>query len=975
MECGGRFYFIDAAGSETVFVPAEASLRINATARHLSAIVAPGTCVGLLYKTSPDLISAWIAALLAGLKPLILQYPTRKQARSYWMESVLHTVAEVRLGALIADQDCACLFTAGLSVPCVSQADLDLLPDQSLPPDRFAARERQPAPPPPPKAKLPSILRRAWARWGQRPAANPSDRAPALQLPADFEIIQLSSGTTGFRKAMAFSRAQLESHIADFNATLCLTSSDTIVSWLPLYHDMGYIACFVMPLLLGVDVVMMDAMTWVSEPNLLFDAIDRHAGTVCYMPNFGFEVMARAQPRNLPAMRRWISCSEPVSAVTAARFLSKIAADPATFSACYAMAENVFAVSMGSGISIRQIDGVDVVSCGPPIPGVRLKVVDGELWVRSPSSLARYIGGDDICDDAGYYPTGDLGVLLDGEVYISGRKQDLLVQGGRKFILSDFDLQLNQLFPDIRGRAAALAVRDDRVGTETPLILIESIDFYDRQDGPAIAEAMKNATGVDQIECAFVPPRFLTKTSSGKINRKRSLADWQAVCAARDGATHGNRDPVQELRATFANANWDAPVGEALDSLSRTILTIILDAHGIAAGANRTLREIELDATAAQTAIAVPAPDAEVIRIVSLADRQSIQHLNEAALDRLAAAFGREVTLEHVCLPPSPMILSDLIFHDYFEPRLPPDGFAAVDHVLESIKGASLLITDDLAELMFLYESTYPVLSHNLERSPSADLISFRWQQYTQHHDKLPITVVGGRDIPLSAASRTLAQLERYLGTPIFKMALAPGFGEFTEGWERFSTEGQWSAIAAEELTSRLVSWTQTLATKLKPMPRSGKRLAMSDLPHFCSHSINPDAINLILDRYERFCISGPAASLPHLEKEIVRRGKAAVRVPSHAPATLAALNEPFDCLLICGAWGDVAADIPTIALQHASPAWKTRNLGAFAEELPWFTSVAASLDDWFHDFEFRDCLKYYPIWSRTRTASHEKWN
>ena len=67
---------------------------------------------------------------------------------------------------------------------------------------------------------------------------------------------------------------------------------------------MGYVACFVMPLMLGVDVVMMDPMTWVRRPELLFEAIERHSATTCYMPNFGFEVMARSGPKRLPTMRR-----------------------------------------------------------------------------------------------------------------------------------------------------------------------------------------------------------------------------------------------------------------------------------------------------------------------------------------------------------------------------------------------------------------------------------------------------------------------------------------------------------------------------------------------------------------------------------------------------------------------------------------------------------------------------------------------
>src|SRR6185437_66815 len=101
---------------------------------------------------------------------------------------------------------------------------------------------------------------------------------------------------------------------------LRLRPEDRIVSWLPLYHDMGYIACFVMPIMLGIDVVMIDPVTWVSRPALLFDAIQQCGGTVCYMPNFGFELMSRQGSRVLPGVRHWISCSEPISEATGRRF-------------------------------------------------------------------------------------------------------------------------------------------------------------------------------------------------------------------------------------------------------------------------------------------------------------------------------------------------------------------------------------------------------------------------------------------------------------------------------------------------------------------------------------------------------------------------------------------------------------------------------------------------------------------------------
>lgn len=341
-----RFIFLDGDGAETVLQPGLMVGRIRAIGTHLAGRVASGSAIGVMFASGPDLVLVWLACLHAGLRPLVMQYPTRKQSRAYWAESVRDTIGTAGLAAIVADRHCTGL---GLSemIPTIGQAELDGLPE--------------------------------------------GDPAP-LRL-RDFAIIQLSSGTTGFRKAVQFEAVDLRRHAEDYNRTLGLTRHDRIVSWLPLYHDMGYVACFVMPMMLGIDVVMIDPMVWVQRPGLLYDAIERHAGTICYMPNFGFEVMARCGPRSLPSMRWWISCSEPVSAGTARKFLDLTGSPDDSFAPCYAMAENIFAVTLRRGLRTAAIDAAEVVSCGKPIEGVELRIEDGEIRVRSPTSLRAYLGG------------------------------------------------------------------------------------------------------------------------------------------------------------------------------------------------------------------------------------------------------------------------------------------------------------------------------------------------------------------------------------------------------------------------------------------------------------------------------------------------------------------------------------------------------------------------------------------------------
>lgn len=903
------FTFVETDGSEAKLFPERESGRIQAIAAFLKDRIPRGSPIGLLYRSEPNLVVNWLACILAGLQPLIMQYPTRKQNRKYWSDSVADTTINVGLFAILSDDYCASLGIDAI-VQVIGQSELDTL----------------------------------------------TPMAPGPMLPDAFDIIQLSSGTTGFRKALRYASHELERHIEAYNAVLSLTSDDCMVSWLPLYHDMGYVACFVMPLLLGIDIVMMEPMAWVQQPELLFDAIERHRGTICYMPNFGYEVMARLAPRTLPSMRRWVSAGEPVSASTMRKFLGTIGADPNTFAPLYGMAENVFAISLGQGCRTLSIDGVDVISCGRPIPGVEVKTIDGEFWVRSPTMPPSYLDGKDIRGPDGFYPSGDLGRVVDGEIYVSGRKQDLLIQAGRKFLLSDIDLRLNELRPEVRGRAAALAIHDERLGTETPTILIEALDFFQRTDAAEIATELKEATGLDQMEVAFVPPRFLTKTSSGKINRRISSTNWLALRQTQNESRSVQRDPVSELRASFGAVAWDQPISEVLDSLSLVILGIALDGTHVRHERHWSLNDI---VAALEAKAAAEQPTArDTIRIVSLSDYQTIARVSEAHLRRLEDMLGCKVTLEHVCLPPSAIILSDLIFHDYFQPRLEQAPFASVDRVLAKLKGASILIMDDIAEMSLLAEGTYGVLSHNFERDPRADLIAIRWQEYTRNHHELPLTVVAGPEIPYSASTKTLAQLSRYLNVPIFRIANDRRFAEHTERWDYRPLRGSvGGAVDPDQLIRRLADWLRTRdVPALQRTARPGPKLLLRDLAHFCSQSVRKSAVDLILGRFDSFCVAGLPCSVPYVRMELARLGKRHVQIHSYAPEIFGSLPDQYDCLLSCGAFGDVTPDMPVITLMHVGQHWRIRNAASLASILGHLNEVPArSGRDWYYAFDLTE--------------------
>ncbi|MFN6954434.1 MAG: AMP-binding protein [Acetobacteraceae bacterium] len=882
------FTFIEAADRERSVPVAELLPQAATIASDLRQRLPAGAVVGLVFRSEPILVLAWIACLHAGLRPLVMQYPTKKQSRLYWLDSVSNTIARSGLAALLCDEYCA-----GLGVGRLVETVV-------LPPMEAIA-------------------------------SAPAAEVPHEVLPAQFAIMQLSSGTTGFRKAIEFRSDDLRRHVQDYNQILRLDPArDRIVSWLPLYHDMGYVACFVMPLMLGIDTVMMDPMTWVQDPGLLFHAIGKHAGTIAYLPNFGFEVMSRATPRPMPSMRLWISCSEPVSPATSRNFLARIGAPEDSFAACYAMAENIFAVSIGRGIRTAPIEGRDVISCGAPIPGVEVKLVEDEIWIRSPTSLRSYVGGEDIRDADGFYPTGDLGRILDGEIYVTGRKHDLLIQAGRKFMLSDIDLIVNEAFPGVKGRVATVTMEDERLGTQKPLVLIEAADFYRRRDMASVADRIRAASGLDQVEVAYVPPRFLTKTSSGKINRRKSAQDWLARLGRPDAEAPAGAQVEAEFRHYFGHLDWDAPVGDILDSLSLTVLRIILGDAGIAYDAARSLNGFLAEAASDEPAASRP----EAIYIVSLADAGSLRHLRPEHVARLSRLLGAPVVVEHVCLPPSAIILSDLVFQDWFLPRVDRADYAVVERQLNKLRRASLILVDDVAEMLFPPAQVYGVLSHAFERDPRADLVAVRWQRYPQMHHRLPLTVVSGADLPLADRTETIARLSDYLGTPIFRMAFLADVAEFTEGWDfrPFETRPRAGVpryfAQPAELVNALAAWIRGRPVPLRRTSATAAQpLEISDLAHFCSRITDRDAIERVLARYDRFCIVGQDASIPYLAPRIAALGKSLVRAGSYAPDVIGPLQDSFDCMLICGPQGRYPITTPAVALMAAESERQTWNI------------------------------------------------
>ncbi len=382
----------------------------------------------------------------------------------------------------------------------------------------------------------------------------------------DIAFLQHSSGTTGLQKGVALSHRAVLNQLASYSVAIRLTPEDKIASWLPLYHDMGLIAGFILPITQGIPLVLISPFHWVRDPKVLLTAIDKHRATLCWLPNFAYNFMALRTPQavtqslDLSSMRAFINCSEPMSADSHRRFLERFAPcglKPAALTTCYAMAENTFAVTQGGINEKVTVDlisraelsahhraepinsdepSIEMLSCGKPIPNCQIKIVDdqnaalperavGEVAVRSDSMLSGYYKRADLTAEVikeGWYLTGDLGYLAAGELYITGRKKDLIIVGGKNVYPQDLEVIASEVPGVHAGRTVAFGIPDERLGTESVVVVCE----VDTEDEDARAEigrqvrmriAQQTETALQDV--LLVDAKWLHKTSSGKIAR------------------------------------------------------------------------------------------------------------------------------------------------------------------------------------------------------------------------------------------------------------------------------------------------------------------------------------------------------------------------------------------------------------------------------------------------------------------------
>jgi 1-acyl-sn-glycerol-3-phosphate acyltransferase len=404
-----------------------------------------------------------------------------------------------------------------------------------------------------------------------------ADDAPAL--------IQYTSGSTGTPKGVLLSHGNLLANIRAIGDGLAVDPLDVCVSWLPLYHDMGLIGAWLAPLYFGIPVCIMSPVSFLGRPVRWLRAIHVHRGTVSAAPNFAFDLAARKiaddelAGLDLTSWRLALNGSELVSADTIDRFSRRFAPygfKPQAMCPVYGLAESSVGLTMSAPGTLPRVDRIArapfereralqeaddddprplcFVACGRSLPGHDVRIVDesdmevpdrheGHIQFRGPSMTSGYYRNPEATSaimHSGWMDSGDLGYRSDGDLFITGRAKDVIIQGGRNVSAQEVEEVVSAVPGIRRGCVAAFGVHDAAFGTERLVVVAET-----RQRDGRAREALQRAVvghvvatlGTPPDIVVIVNPRSVPKTSSGKIRRS----------AARDAFVRGTLGQTESV--------------------------------------------------------------------------------------------------------------------------------------------------------------------------------------------------------------------------------------------------------------------------------------------------------------------------------------------------------------------------------------------------------------------------------------------
>jgi acyl-CoA synthetase (AMP-forming)/AMP-acid ligase II len=507
--------FIDAREEQRVLSFGALRSRARAAAAGLRAVgIGEGDRVALVLPTGEEFMDAFFGAVLAGAVPVPLYPPVRlgrldefhaRTARLFAKSGARLVLTDRRVGRLLGKA----VAGARPELGCRTVADL--------------------------------------------PRAGEWEAAPR---PEAIALVQFSSGSTVDPKPVALTHANVLANLAAIDSFIP-GAEQSGVSWLPLYHDMGLIGCLLLALYHPGNLTLIPPELFLTRPALWLRALSRTRATLTVAPNFAFGLcLKRVRDEDLAgcdlsSLRLVLDGAEPIAPDVLRRFgerFGRFGFDARAVLPVYGLSEATLALTFSrprQGLRTSMVDsgelalraratpgsGRELVSVGTPVPGVDVRVVAGEgaeapdgavgrIEARGPSIMSRYLGAADPALRDGWFDTGDLGVVLGGELHVCGRAKDVVILRGANHAPQEFEDALHGL-PGVReGCAVAVGfVPEDAAGEEL-LLLVER---KGRLEEDAVRARVVERTGVRPHTVAVLQPGTLPRTSSGKLRRAEAL--------------------------------------------------------------------------------------------------------------------------------------------------------------------------------------------------------------------------------------------------------------------------------------------------------------------------------------------------------------------------------------------------------------------------------------------------------------------
>ncbi len=520
--------------------------RVQAIAGHLrkEGRFAAGDRLLLAYPPGLEMICAFFGCVRAGLIPVPV-YPPSSRGFQSALYKMVHIAKDCQAAGILTSRDYYASLKTNLARSGVSASGVDV--------DYISA--------------LPWIPTEGFVE-------TISDQPPPDH--SEILFLQYTSGSTMEPKGVIVTHE----NILNTCPLVIDHAAPVVVSWLPQYHDMGLIGCYLYPALRGGTTYGFAPMDFIQRPILWFDAITTYRATATAAPNFAYDYCLRAgrlskeklEACDLSSLRVLMCAAEPVKPDTYTRFLEAFQSyglKSESFYVAYGLAENTLAVSLGGRdivsvnkralalgkarmtTEVSEIDGAtQIVSCGIPLPGIDLKIVDpeghfalkperiGEIWVAGNGKCRGYWSNpeltlkqfrarlvDDTPYDDGYLRTGDMGFMHKGELYVCGRIKDMIILRGQNYYPQDIEHVVEKSSSLIRHNCvAAFQIQED---SEPALAIVAEVKNPKAPpEARKIAAAVRNYLNVEVAKICLIAPRAIPRTSSGKIMRHKTKQMW-----------------------------------------------------------------------------------------------------------------------------------------------------------------------------------------------------------------------------------------------------------------------------------------------------------------------------------------------------------------------------------------------------------------------------------------------------------------